>query len=627
MYIREFKTKKNGQTYANHKLVESYRDVNNQPRQRVMMSLGKLSLPKEGWKELALLLEQRLLGQTTFQALTPVLEALAEELYARGEFTKAKSESKVQAQSDRDLVRVDLNSIQTAHFRSIGPELIAKEMWDRLELTQTLKGCGFSANQLSVAQSLIMGKLIEPGSELATWRWSSERSALSEMLENDIRGLGKDLFYEVGDLLYQHRSVIETALYNRETSLFSLNRRLFLFDLTNTYLEGSGKANELAHYGMSKEKRRDCPLISLALMVDEKGFPVYSRICKGNQSEPKALGEVLDELKQKSEPKLLSDQIMLIMDRGIATAKNLELIKEGGYTYTVIERSPVEKSYEADFAQLKGILETEKPEQALSESGWETVRKEAGVYAKCVRAEGVTRALVLSIGKESKELSMDRLKEGRFLEDIEKLKNSVASGNIKLVKKVSERIGRIRQKYRGIGNCYDIDLVLNSDEKSVEAVTWKKRPNGLIRPILAGCYVVETNSDQTSAEAIWHDYTTITRVESAFRDLKSELGLRPIYHHSKERTEAHLFIGILAYHLLVSIETVLRSKEDHREWKTIRKVLSTHQRSTLIVTGEDGTIYNIRLTGNPESNHVEIYRHFNIVNFLKRKKTTVNERK
>jgi len=627
MFIREFTTKKKEKTYTNHKLVESYRDLNNQPRQRIIMSLGTLSIPKDTWKEFAILLEQRIVGQTTFKALNPELESLADEIYARGKFSKAKTDSKVQAEQKRDIVNVDLNSIQTTRSRSIGAELVAKEMFENLELGQALGKLGFSLNQISVAQALILGKLINPASELATWRWFNERSCLSEMQETDIHGIGKDIFYEVGDLLFTNRKEIEQALYNRETTLFSLDRRLFLFDLTNTYLEGSAKSNDLAHFGISKEKRKDCPLVSLAFMVDEKGFPVYSRICQGNQSEPQALQDVLDDLRDKFDPKQIPDNFTLVMDRGIATKSNLALIKDYGYTYTVIERSPVESSYTDEFAELKQLLEKDNQEEALTAAGWETIRKESGVYAKHMLAENATRALVLSIAKEAKELSMNQLKESRFLTDIEKLKKSVEAGNIKLTHKVSERIGRIRQKYAGIANYYEIDIILSSDQKSAKSITWTKQEKGKQRPILAGCYVLETNREDISAKDIWNDYMTITRVEGAFRDLKSELGLRPIYHHSKERTEAHLFIGVLAYHLFVSIETVLRSAGDHREWKTVRQVLSTHQRSTVIVTGEDGTIYNIRVTGNPESSHLDIYKKFHIVDFVKRKKVIVNERK
>ena len=147
------------------------------------------------------------------------------------------------------------------------------------------------------------------------------------------------------------------------------------------------------------------------------------------------------------------------------------------------------------------------------------------------------------------------------------------------------------------------------------------------KTILSGCYVIETDRQGLPAAQIWTDYMTITRVEAAFRDLKSELGFRPIFHHKKERTEAHLFIGVLAYHLLVSIETTLRAAGDTREWQSIREILATHQRSTIIMTGQDGTIYNLRITGNPEKHHHEIYQIFGIVDLVKRRKTSVNERR
>ncbi|MDO8685538.1 MAG: hypothetical protein Q7J78_02590 [Clostridiales bacterium] len=117
------------------------------------------------------------------------------------------------------------------------------------------------------------------------------------------------------------------------------------------------------------------------------------------------------------------------------------------------------------------------------------------------------------------------------------------------------------------------------------------------------------------------------RVESAFRDLKAELGLQPIYHQKEDRTKVHLFIGVLAYHLLVGIENNLLQKEDHREWKTIKSVLSMHQRATIILTGEDNTVYHIRISGSTETGHLEIYHCFGIKDRLKRKKTVLNQRK
>ena len=210
---------------------------------------------------------------------------------------------------------------------------------------------------------------------------------------------------------------------------------------------------------------------------------------------------------------------------------------------------------------------------------------------------------------------------------MEKLKKSVEAGNIIIPHKVGERIGRVRQKYPGISTCYNIDVICDDTNKITKGLSWTKKRAGEQRPILAGCYVIETNREGLDALDIWRDYITITRVESAFRDLKSELGLRPIYHQTENRTKSHLFIGVLAYHLLVGIENTLLQREDHREWKTIKKVLSTHQRSTIILTGEDMTVYHIRVSGNAETSHIEIYSCFGIKDRLKRRKTVLNQRK
>ena len=596
------------------------------------MSLGDLKdLPKACWKELAFILEQKITGQDTFIPSDPALLQLAESLYAAADFHQKKASSKVQAAEQQDVVAVDLNSVQMTESRGIGAELVAREMWDRLELTPILEGCGFSEKELAVAQALILGRLIHPASERATHRWFNEQSALSEMMTYNILGLGKDSYYAIGDRLFESGPAIEQALYNKETTLFSLDRKLFLFDLTNTYLEGSGKGNELACYGVSKEKRRDCPLISLALMVDGQGFPVYSRILKGNQSEPETLKDVLDELKERNPPTLLDTKPTLIMDRGIATRDNLALIKGYGYIDTVIERSPRAKDYVSEFADLKRILVATTPDYspsaALIAAGWEIVRNDAQVYARSIPTESGIRVLVLSIRRADKENAMLSAREERFLTDLEKLKHSIETGHIKVTAKVMERIGRLKEKYKGFARLYAIQLILSDDEKTAQSLTWTKLEATIEKTIRSGCYVIETDRQGLSAAQIWADDMTITRVESAFRDLKSELGFRPIFHHKKERTEAHLFIGVLAYHLLVAIETTLRATGDTREWKTIREILSTHQRSTIIMTGQDGTIYNLRITGNPERHHHEIYQIFGIIDLLKRRKTSVNERR
>lgn len=619
MFIRESKTKnkKTKIIYSTYKLVENYR-TDAGVRQRVIMSLGTLTLPKKRWRELAALLESRITGQRSFMEDDNEIAILADDVLKHNKFIKRQREEKTVSKNNEDMQVVDLNSISTSIYRSLGAELIAHTFWEKLDLDTILKDCGFNLKQLSIAKAVILGRLIHPQSEISTWRWFKNCTSLIEMTSVDLIDTGKDLFYETGDLLFKHKEEIEKALFLKEEHEFSLKKRVFLYDLTNTYFEGSAKGNKKAKLGHSKEKRTDCPLVTLALVVDELGFPVFSQIYDGGQSEPITLGDVLKKLKTDTGNLLDGEKPVLIMDRGIATKDNIALIIENKYPYTVINRRQSEKDYENDFLIIKKFMGSN---QTAIPDGWEAVNDENSVYITKRTSNETIFVLAASIGRSKKEQGMDALKEERFLVDIENLKKSFEKGNILLPVKIGERIGKIKTKYPTVGKYYDIEVKLSDDNKKVTEITLVKKPEREQRSTLTGCYVIETTQTDLSAKEIWKQYMQLTKVESAFQDLKSELGMRPVYHQTSDRTEAHLFIGVLAYHLLNSIEHVLKINGDTREWKTIKGILVTHNRSTTILKGEEKKVYGIRVSGTPEPCHNEIYRILKIKDHLKRKKT------
>ncbi len=619
MFIRETETKnkKTMNVYKAHKLVENYRTEKG-VRQRIIMNLGSISLPKNRWKELAALLEARISGQSTFLEEDTELTIVADEVLRHNSFIKRHLEEKVDNDKNSDMQLVDLNSASSTFYRSLGAELIANSFWDKLDFDVVLKGCGFDEKQLSFAKAVILGRLINPQSEISTWRWFQNSTALIEMTHADLAGVGKNSFYEIGDLLFQNKEKIENALFVKEQNEFSIKNRVYLYDLTNTYFEGSAKRNKYAKFGRSKEKRTDCPQVTLALVVDGLGFPIFSQIYEGGQSEPKTLTDVLKRLKMDSGSLLNDDKPILIMDRGIATKDNVALIAENNYPYTIITRRQSEKDYEDEFTVIKQFMESD---EKTIPTEWAAVDTENSVYVKKIQSSKTTCVLAASIGRTAKEQGMDSLKEERFLVDIENLKKSFEKGNIIIPVKIGERIGKIKAKYPTVGKYYEIETKVSDDNKKVTEILWSKKPARQQRSTLTGCYVIETTQANLSAIEIWKQYMQLTRVESAFQDLKSELGLRPVYHQTAHRTESHLFIGVLAYHLLNSIEYVLKTNGDTREWKTIKKVLATHERSTIILKGDDKKIYHIRVSGTPEPCHNEIYRTLKIKDHLKRKKT------
>jgi len=622
MFIREYKTinKKTTTEYITHRLVESYKTEKG-PRQRIVMHLGTIDIPKSQWRHLAAILEMRLSGQETILEDNEQLSDLANQIMKRHNFVANQQIEKKEREIAADIAQIDLNTIATSNSRSLGPELVGNSFWEKLQFDQILSQCGLDDKELSLAKAVILGRLIAPGSDYSTFSWLQNRSALLEMTPVNLSGLGKDSFYTIADLLYENKEHIESELHKRENGLFSFTDTLILYDLTNTYFEGSSKNNTLAKRGKCKSKRTDCPLVTLALAVNSLGFPVFSQIYGGNQSEPETLEDILNRLQQDKQGILPTMLPTIIMDRGIATKDNIKLLKAGGYSYTIIERRPVEKEYEIEFQTAKENFEKlECPDR-------EQQNRDKVVYVKRINLEKTSRVLVFSEGREEKEQAIDALKEKRFLEDLERLNNSVLKGNIILGDKIGERIGKIKAKYSSIQRHYNIQLIYEEENKKVQRISWDKKPSRKQRSLLTGCYVIETTHNQLSASEIWHQYMTLTNIEAAFRDLKTDLGIRPVYHQNAERTKAHLFVGVLAYHLLISIEHTLKSQGDHREWRTIRSLLSTHQRNTVILTDAEDIIYHIRVSGSPETEHTEIYNRLSVNNPLKRIKCKVGKRK
>ena len=602
----ETKNKKTGKVYTAYKLIESYRSEKG-PRQRIIMSLDITSeLSKTDLKTLAFLLESKLSGQATTYDNTD-LSATADTILDNYKLTKEKKTNKKVVNEISNLVTVDLNSINTNQSRSLGIEMVGNTFYKKLGFDKILDDLKFTPRQKALAKGTILGRLINPGSEQNTINWLKDRTSLIEMLDYDIAGVGKNALYEISDLLLSNKNYIEKQLRKTEQNLFPDDKNIFLYDLTNTYFQGSCKNNELAHRGKSKEKRSKAPLVTLALVVDGLGFPVFSQIYKGNQSEPITLEDVLTDLLKIEEQSLIKPRPTIAMDRGIATSDNIKLLKDMKYPYVVIERKNVSKDYIKEFKDHKSTFTEIKDS------------KDQSVYIKKeMQTTGGSRVLCLSEMRKVKEEAMDKKREDRFLEDVNKLKKSIENGRIKKEDKVHVRVGRLKQKYSAIAKYYDIEVEvdkLTMTALDVKAVKLFEREE---RSELTGAYVIETTHEDLSAEEIWRMYMLLTHVESSFKALKTDLGLRPVHHQTSRRTEGHLFISVLAYHLLNSIEVSLSQCGYNHNFKTIKDILSTHQRSTITMISEDKNMHQIRLSGTPESQQNEIYKLLKIKDPLKR---------
>ncbi|WP_298211216.1 IS1634 family transposase [Ferrimicrobium sp.] len=515
-----------------------------------------------------------------------------------------------------DYERIDLASANHTKVRTLGPELVGGHFYDLLGFRKTLRLAGLKESDLGLARAVILARLIRPGSDLRTHRFIVSNSSLAELCEIDVATLAKDRVYRVADALYKGKEVIERELFRTERTLFPTKETLFLFDLTNTYFEGNARANQLAKYGRSKEKRSDCPLVSLALVVDDRGLPVYSEIYEGNVAEPRTLAAVLTHLGELGKDDLFSPTV--VMDRGIATIENIALCRSRNLDYVVIERANRAPRYREHFTSMEGFREY-KDAHGSPVRLWK------------LSQGGVSVVLCSSARRREKESGITTQAEGRFLADVARLENSIAKGSIQRTQLVSERIGRIKAKYPKIATRYDFVLAYSEDQGKVinrrrvdrvTKLTIEPKPTKDRDDSLLGSYVIETTHNHLDEDTIWGLYMTLTQVENAFRSLKSDLGLRPVYHQLATRCAAHLFISVLAYHLLSAIELTLRTQGDTRSWQTIKDQLFPHVRSTLMLTNDQGIITHLRVSSVPEPAQREIYALLGVRDPLRRIKTT-----
>lgn len=599
MYIKRVRKSnpRSKKVYEYLHLVENVRTQKG-PRQRLILNLGAIDIPKEHYKELANCIEAMLTGQKKLFSTDPEINKLARKAANRIRIKKAAPQP-IEKPIEETYQQVDVASMEAGQVRSLGPEYLCHSIWNELGLTELLISEGIAPSVIPLMEALVIGRLVSPGSELHTWNWAEYRSALYELTGRPSHP-SLNSMYRVGDRLFTCKDALEAHLADREKDLFDLPERICLFDLTNSYFEGNAADNPKARRGHSKEKRSDCKLLTLALVVDELGFAKYSRLYPGNQAECNTFKEILESV-VALRPTLARDRTVII-DAGIATEDNVSFLKARGFHYIIVQRG------KADFTP--------------DDTSTMTVIRDNDQYTLEVkRHELENEALLLcrSTGRTGKDRGIRSRQEKLFLERLEYYRDGLGKkGRTKRYQKVVEMIGRLREKYPRASRLYDIDVIpaeSTGNRLDAREIVWEKRPRYDTECRFEGCYVLRTDHTRWSDQEIWETYVMLTRVEKAFRSLKSSLGLRPNFHQMELRADTHMFISVLAYHILHAIEHKLRLVGDHRSWASIRDILSTHQRLTVeFNVKERETIerHHLRLSSTAEPEHRQLYQHLGI---------------
>jgi len=617
MYVKKVRKRnwKTQKVYEYIHLVENIRTEKG-PRQRLILNLGNLDIYPTQYKAFAKRVEDILTGQRSFIDLDTRLEKQAR---AAAEKIFRKQALEITKKAETDYQRVDINSLETETHRSIGPEYICHSVWNELHMNEFFTRQGISRNVIPLMAALVIGRLIDPGSERYTKEWVEKRSALFELTGNPLRP-SLNSYYRAGEKLFSVKEELEKHLSRAEKDLFSLSERIFFFDLTNTYFEGERIKNPKAQLGRSKEKRDDCKLGALGLIIDECGFSKYSELFFGNQFEWETLAGMVEKLESHL-PEGARDK-MIVIDAGVATEENIGWLKENGYYYVVVNRGKV--PFEKDYSGMEVIKEDEA--------------KGIKLEVKRFLHEGEVYILCRSEQKVAKDRSKRRRVEKLFLERLEYFKDGLVLPNrTKRYQKVVELVGKLKEKYPKVSKLYTVEVIPEKDKvasdpniRAVDIICEKKA--GLYEEETAreGSYVLRTDRLDLSDNEIWETYAMLQQIEYAFKSMKSSLGLRPNFHQIEKRVDTHMFISVLAYHLLHIIEYRLHQKGDHRTWDTIRNILKTHERLTTgyKVKDEDETVRQqyVRMNSKVEPEHLEIYRKLGLSGkTLSRKKLVKNQ--
>lgn len=656
MFIREKKSKKS--TRPTLQLVENKR-VGDKVKQQIIVSLGVDFAIDAGKRRLvAAAVEQKLLRQQDLYD-DPEVDALADRIVKKiqteGRWSSSKTGTTApdgaESAEAQQTAEVVIDQVEHCNDRELGPLFIGHCFWQRLSFDEILRQCDFNERQIKTAELSVLNRLIAQNSEHAIPDWLKTVAA-EDLIDKSAEDFAEDRFYLISDKLLKYKNTIEEQLYIKERNLFNLNNAIYLYDLTNTYFEGLCRRNPKAKFNKNqKEKRSDCRQIVIALVLDQEGFIRRHYVLDGKTSDAKSLADILNALEKDFQNAELPT---IIMDRGVASKANEKLLQSKGLNYIVATRSGEEKPFIDDFlnADFKVLKDHHN--------------NKVEVFLK--QENDLTYLLCKSSARRDKEQGMRNQAEEKLDQNLDKLKKLIDTGKRKDPLVVQQAIGRIKERHSKVSHYYSIEFTPFSFEyqipadadlpkrlfKSLEKLhdkatdfkishvklkskldtlsqkypdDYKKimvdvtDPKFIGKPLdekreksqnLDGNYLLKTTRHALSDNEIWRMYVMLTRVEAAFRNLKTDLKLRPNFHQKKYRVEGHVFITILAYHLLHSIEHKLRENDCTLSWATVKRVVSSHNYSTMILPTIHGTVIQLRKPGIPEPAHQEIYNKLQI---------------
>ena len=558
MFLRCTRRVKDGKAHEYWNLVENRRLADGRVAQRQVLYLGEINASqREAWRKTIEVHEQ---GARRQVALFPAGSMPADDV---------------------DAVGVRLRELRVERPRQWGACWLALDLWQQLELDSfwwpRLRPSREGTPWLKVLKTLVAYRLIDPGSEWRLHRQWFDASAMADLLDADFALAEKNTLYRCLDRLVEHKDELFKFLKRRWGELFGAKFDVLLYDLTSTYFESDVERSEadLRQYGYSRDKRGDCRQVVIALIVTPEGFPLSYEVLAGNTADSTTLSEFLDRIERRYGR---ANRIW-VMDRGVPTEESLAKMRAMGASYLV--------------GTPKGRLT--RLEQAFLGQPWARVRE--GVRVKRLATEEDVYVLAQSDARIDKERAMRRKRLRRYVDRLQALQGQALTRDQLLMK-----LGAARHEAGRAANLVQVTIPKASAKTaSLEFELDRAKLRQVRRR--EGRYLLRTNLGAQEPERLWTFYIQLTEVEQAFKELKHDLAVRPIFHHNEHRIEAHIFVAFLAYCLQVTLKANLRPLAGGITPREVIAKFKTMQMVDVCIPTTDGRELVLSRYTQPEPEH------------------------
>jgi len=576
VFLKKLQRRKNGKSHAYWALMESVRTPKG-PRCRTVAYLGELSPhEREGWAKLA----SQLSGNP--------LKELQPSLF----------DPRPPADPVPEVVTVDLAGVRVERSADFGDVWLALTLWHALGLDALLADLLPRGREnvpwAQMAAILVAARFCRPSSERQIEQSWYGGTALPELLGVPSEQVYLQRLYRTLDALLPHKAAIEKHLAERLGELFDLDYDLLIYDVTSTYFEGDALANPQAKRGYSRDKRSDCKQVCIGLVVTRDGMPLGHEVFDGNRTDVTTVEEIVEAM----EAKYGRAQRIWAMDRGMVNEENLAFLRERGGQYIVGTPRSQLRRYESE----------------LTEQGWSQVYEDLEVkLCPCPDGEE-TFVLCRSTARAAKEQAMHERFSKRIEEGLESLGRRLARARKRPNRSQVERqIGRLLQKNTRAAGKYAIEVEADPDRPGHLRLAWtcNKAWSQWAR-LSEGVYLLRTNLTGWEPEALWKTYIQLTDVEAAFRTVKCDLGLRPIYHQTQRRVQAHILVAFLGYALRKTLQMWMEASGLGRGVGTVVAELARIQCSEIVLPTPSGRELQLRCITRPDKHQQTLLTHLGL---------------